>query len=432
MKYIENLENTHVFVPTSHLTVISKKRKQPLNDTHFNAIKRFKPMLIDEPNHTNQCDTTAKKPNFNIILEAVLNISPYFPDNENLTPSPCLTYDQETENHNLLIENKFNLNSLDYNLKDLDLSHRATLSYLIERNISNAIVSPFDQYAYSKLTKTSMDANLRKAKSYDNYNSCKLKYLSNLVKQFKLTDKEYLKRNQFLPSAVSSFLAPFLFDIFTVSDLERLGTTTVETILNLRRSFTPRKFLKKDYLMSEISQDILWNCIALYKFKLPSGSNLRMGLFNYYLSYIYMLTHLELVLKSKDYNASLLNEYSKKIADLEKLLPILLNALILNGLFKHSDLHNFKRFIKNNHKTCQANIESAYYKNGIKHLSSVVSTSFPLSLSSLCRIKIRNNLKQYDSMTINQLNLSQHMKETLMFNKELKMTLRFSKCGSNS
>lgn len=302
----------------------------------------------------------------------------------------------------------------DYNLTTMNLSDKETLFYLIERNLSNFLLSPFDQFAYSRLTNTSLDSRMIKVKVFDRYNSSKIKKLASLSCRYDLNDKQYLRCNPLMPSAISSSLSPFFFDIFSIGDLEKLGSDTVQKILSLKRSHTPKKFLDKDQLTENIAQNILWNCIALYKFRISSERTVRMGLFNYYLSYVYVISHLELLSESIKDSSKIVKEINK----LKLLLPKLMKALINNGLFKNPDFNRFKEFLSS-HKRLELTqgIENAYYKNAIKYVEAE-QLSKPLSLSALCRVKVKSSLKTYDYETLELLDLPKPVKKFLMFEDE--------------
>ena len=133
---------------------------------------------------------------------------------------------------------------------------------------------------------------------------------------------------------------------------------------------------------------------------------MRTGLFNFYLSCVYVVTHLE---------ASLACEESR----LRALLSLLLTALVNNGMFTHVEFLEFKKFVAGElvHAT---GIEHAYYRNAIESVTRGAMVESPLKLSSLCRIKVRSRLVTFSGEMLAGLGLSKNIESFLMFDKELK------------
>lgn len=213
-------------------------------------------------------------------------------------------------------------------------------------------------------------------------------------------------------------------------------------------------------LTDHLVENIIWNCIVLFKFKLyqtptdgtesqlfgGSGRSNSSGFNNYfinfYLSFFYIRTHMELVLlKIKD-NAALSETMRKKLADLDSYLPQLLNALVLTGNFTQLDYHRLRRFcmkqgydVDDIDDTIESSLASKtrrrrsidltgeYFKNVIKSVQPTFQTAFPLKLKDLCRIKIRNSLNQLDSTSIAQLNVTPDVQSFLLFDNEIRQIL---------
>lgn len=423
---------TSVFSPFNSDRAESKnKRPHPDSvDTTFiknsSGIKRQKLNTIDSVQFQSN---SSNSNNLDTIHQVLLRRSPYFLDD---------TSDAEEKNTNPValvdvnnIQDFFNnrrtyMNVPQYNLQCLNLTEKETLLYLIERNLSNSMMAPFDQYAYTKLTNNALGSTLPDASSFDKYNSLKIKKLDELSKTYTLNSRTYLKLNTFMPSAISAFLSPFFLEIFTVSDLDQLGSKCVNKMLNLRRTSTLiKKTLNREQLFENITQNLIWNIIALYKLKTPSGDNIlvRMGLFNFYLSKVYMLTHLERLVVSMQRSQAVqskIESYTKKINELKRLLPALLKALFKNGLFKGEDFHAFKRFCADKLASVESkSLEHDYYSCAIEQVSCYVELSSPLSLASVCRNRIRSVLNGYEANVFDQLELSKMDTSFLIFDEEL-------------
>jgi hypothetical protein len=147
----------------------------------------------------------------------------------------------------------------------------------------------------------------------------------------------------------------------------------------------------------------------------------------------------------------LAESFAKKYNQLGYILPNLLEAMILNGLFKHADLIKFKKFFlskqfplnefqnsilnpsNQEHQKQQKsvslyynskydlvnNLKQVYLNNSLISLTSKSSNCFPLKLKNLCRIQLKERLNSYDSITINKLNIPKTIKEFLLFDDEL-------------
>ena len=402
--------NIHSSVSVENKSITSNKRQKLLNNR----------LEIEDKSYDCHSNTSISS-HLDTIHQVLLRRSPYFSD----------TSDAETSNEaladiinipELIINRRTYLTVPQYSLNCLNLSDKETLMYLIERNVSNSILAPYDLYAYTKLTNTPLESLLAKISVFDKYNSLKIKKSYEMSKTYSLNSKTYLKSNSFIPNAISAFLSPFFLEIFTVSDLEQLGSKCVRKMLNLRGIHIHRSSLHEQ-LFENISQNILWNIITLYKFKIKCDNPaIRMGLFNFYLSYVYILTHLECLIHSDNEPLQAnLESYIRKTNELRRLLPMLLQALYQNGLFKNEDFHAFKQFCAERQTKMEQNsLENKYYTTAIEQISSSMCTISPLSLASLCRLKIKSSLNVYDLEEVSQLQLSKPVISFLMFDEELR------------
>lgn len=409
------------------------KNKRPNPDSvdatfinNSSGIKRQKLNTIN----SSQCQSNSSNTNnLDTIHQVLLRRSPYFLDDtsdaKEKNTNPVALADVENI-QDFFNKRKTYIHVPHYNLQCLNLTDKETLLYLIERNLSNSIMAPFDQYAYTKLTNNALGSTLPDASSFDKYNSFKIKKLDELSKTYTLNSRTYLKLNSFMPSAISAFLSPFFLEIFTISHLDQLGSKCVNKMLNLRRTSTlTKKTLNREQLFENITQNLIWNIIALYKLKAPSGGNIlvRMGLFNFYLSNVYMLTHLERLvasLQSSQAIQSKIESFTKKITELKRLLPALLKALYKNGLFNGEDFHAFKRFCADKLASVESkSLEHDYYSCAKEQISCYVELNSPLSLTSVCRNRIRSVLNVYEADVFDQLELSKIHTSFLMFDEEL-------------
>jgi hypothetical protein len=149
----------------------------------------------------------------------VLSASPSSSSSSSLSSSLSLTCSPDKQDSTMIdsdfyknFENLLNSKPINkmfkYNLDDsLNLTRKDTLIYLIERNISNGILAPFDQYAYFKLqTKSSNNqATIENKHVYNYYN---IRKISKLTRTYNIEDRHFLKHNNLMPSCVSALLMP--------------------------------------------------------------------------------------------------------------------------------------------------------------------------------------------------------------------------------
>lgn len=390
-----------------------------LNDRTSNETKRIRYQLEIEE------DPPLKRQKLHLEGENPLYNELVFPNNQNtsITTTTCpKNQDALTDIANLKIlldkQTKVFKNSFKYNIDNLNLSDKETLIFLIDRNLQNCIIPPVDLFAYSKLNKIASLKDLS-VKRYDKYNSLKINHIQKLSKKYDLDSAEFLKHNTLLPGPISYYLTPLFFDIFSINDLKRLGPKTVKFILHLKKDYTPTNILDAAQLTSNIKQNILWNCIALHKFKLPKTDIVKMGAFNFYLCFIYILTHIEWLIAKNRIVESRIEMEKSKLTDMKTYLPSLFNALIINGHFTHSDFFKFKKFAQKKLRNNEENIETAYYQNSLKYVTSMPVIKSPLTLASLCRITVKDNMKNFNQEKISELQLSKTMQSFLRFEDEL-------------
>lgn len=338
-----------------------------------------------------------------------------------------------------------------YNLNSLNLMKKETLLFLVESNYANKLIAPFDQLAYSRLSTSQTVFNSPNSMSKLDFNYSNIKKLNKLLKlvNYNPLDKRFLKKNLLLPNCVSSLLMPFFFDIFKMTELQsRFNKEQINLILNLKRSYGQKANqynLDYEVLTSYYKENLVWNCFALYKYRFfdSYNPNYRMAFFNYYLSYVYIQIHLESVVwhyqSFGSSHAQCVRDHVKKAIDVGLLLAPLLNALIVNGLFKHSDYLRFKRFYtrqnfmrlsvdnnswpssseNNNNNKSVFDLERRYFDNAMKSLESKCENCFPLKLKHLCRIKVKESLKKFDISTVSRLNLPTAVKSFLLYDDEI-------------
>lgn len=188
-------------------------------------------------------------------------------------------------------------NLLKYSLSNrLHLMRKDTLIFLIESNLATNLRSPFDQLAYDRLKRSNRLQPERSTKFDYNYASVRrfCRFLSQRQIHNPL-DKRLLKQNALLPNCMSTFLMPFYFDIFKVTELSNFNQEQIQLMLALKRSFRAQIFLNYDVLIAYLRENIVWNCFILFKYRHLRTPDARMGVFNFYLSFIYILIHLEQV-----------------------------------------------------------------------------------------------------------------------------------------
>ena len=332
------------------------------------------------------------------------------------------------------------LSLLKYNLDNLSLNRKDTVLFLIEKNLRNHIVSPFDQLAYMRMRKLGACAayrNLEFSREHDyNYKSITQLHKFMLKLNRNLLNKKYLTKNNLLCGCVSMFLMPFFFDIFKPTEVQTFSQTTVDTILQLKRAYKTEMHLRYDSLISYFEENIVWNCIVLYKYKFGADSRTRMGYLNFYMSFVYILIHLRSVALHSS-NQTVVKTHLRKVAELSSVLPQLLDALIQNGLLTYKDYSSFESFLNkqtptllelgangeplldSNANNLISEFKQTYLNMSYKALSSRIGQLFPMKLKHMCRIRVKQLMSTYDSKTVGQLDVSEPVKNMLLFDDEL-------------
>jgi hypothetical protein len=374
-------------------------------------------------------------------------------------------------------------NMLKYDLNStLNITRKDTLIYLIERNKSNQIMAPFDLFVYSRIKQNnkyylncfpgaSSDSNnlngqfsksqenLKTKYDYNYSNIKKVNYLFKLI-QNNPFDKTYLKQNNLLLNSVATFLMPFFFDIFKMAELRSFSSNSVEMISNLKQSYNTQMFLDQDSLTSHLTENVLWSCFVIYKYRLDDSFRTRLNYLNFYLSNIFQLIHLESIInflnkQSKLENGQSINStkvYIKKFIELNFALPHFMEALILTGLFKHGDYLRFLSFYytkqitsppesitfsnltsKQNQTHQQldsencVNLKAKYLNSSMKSLTQKANEMFPLKLKNLCRIKLRESYPDMNAFESKNVSIPVSLKNFILYEDELEKLFTSSK-----
>jgi hypothetical protein len=366
-----------------------------------------------------------------------------------------------------------------YDLTSLNVIKKEILLFLIESNYMNKILSPFDHFAYSRLTKlnslcSDSFSNGHKDSRRLKFNYSNVRKLQKLLAQvnYDPLDRRFLKKNPLLPNCVSQLLMPFYFDIFSISEMQSMfNQSQLNLVLNLKRSYafkTTHLILDYEVLTNYFRENIVWNCLLLFKQK-PANcfdKEKRMAYLNFFFSFVYIQIHLESVVyyyqQQTHFDSSMrekiVKDHMKKAIELGLLLPSLLDSLILTGSLKHSEFLRFKKYYLkrklllvnknknhfsnncetrssisenvvinnnlihfNNNTKLITNLEEKYFDNCYKSVENKFLT--PLKLKEQCRLSIKHSLnKNYDRATIStKLNgcLPNSMKSYLLYDDEI-------------
>jgi hypothetical protein len=346
-----------------------------------------------------------------------------------------------------------------YNLNQLNVTRKDTLLYLIERNKIHKIYSPFDSYIFTKLRpnhkyivsfnndnisflNTKQEEKIDTTHIYNYLNIKKLSKVNAANNNINQMENSYLKHNSLMPNCMSTLMMPFFFDIFSMTDLNKLDRETLGMINLLKKSYITRANLDFQLMTSYITENLVWNCIILYKLRFNDNFDNRMGYFNFYLTYLYMSIYLKNCIQ---FINNELNPVSKscmyKLDELKSTLPYLLEAFILNGLIKQSDYVKIKKFLNkklflstnndeytNSHelKNDYLNTISIHLQNRLEvddqrcNTNKINNDAFPLKLKDLCRLRVKSCMNTYDLSQIEKLNVPLSVKEYLNFDDELK------------
>lgn len=318
---------------------------------------------------------------------------------------------------------------LTLNLSNKNLIKKEYLLFYIEKNFSNGIKCPFDLIAYNRLSRIPFAIFDEK----NVYNCSKVEKISNIFSncQNNPLDVKFLQNNSILKCTAGSFLMPFYLDIFRISELKEFSPIEIDMILEIKKNFSAHINLNYDSLTSNYKENILWNCLVIYKYKLDDARKFKsnkLEFINYLLAMMFNLFHLEYVVKYLQRKFSHENQILKihiiKALELRNMIPLLVEAYILTGLFTYNDYVHYKSFVAKKVKlifgTSEFNIEKAYYENSLKIIRKTRGKIFPLKLSDLCRIVIRNSIIDFNKNNVFKLSCSSQIKKFILFQNQLK------------
>ena len=334
---------------------------------------------------------------------------------------------------------------------ELNLIRKSSLICLIERNRSNNISCPFDEIVYKRFFLDNYEKHRLKLnndtlyKDNDFFSKNECFFIEN-IKSFKLNvfDLDKIKLIDLMPNSVAMLLMQFFFDIFQPSELRNFFKTTLNIILELKNAFKPKLYFDEIVATSYLTENILWNCFALFNFRFEK--TYLNGILNYFTSLYCVADYLE---KKNELN---------KAKEIKKIAPFIAQALVLNGLFDRYDLWllnnyyfkmvdtnlspntsylnaclnrsslscNLKR-IENNldNQPCtsrsQANKRFKYVEESIMVLAREVDGDRPMMLKHMCRIKVKNYLREFNHKTVESLNVKDDLKSILFFNHEFEL-----------
>ena len=326
---------------------------------------------------------------------------------ELLTKAIVLEEDEDYSNKvywSLFNENKTNPKTYSPNKNsmiqnDTNLIRKASLLKLIERNRLNQICCPFDEIVYTNLSyePSQLPIELIEPKRI----KMRLDHLDSLKKfEYRQFDLKNDSLDYLLPNCISTFLMQYFFDIFPPSELKLLTPSILEILLKLKSLFKPQVHLDSNLKLTHLLEDILWNCFALFKYKYDKS--FTKGFINYYQSLFTIINHC----KNDFYFQKL-----KLETGIRKLAPYYIEALILTGLFDESDFKTYSKLIAFEHDEL---MYEAYkiIENKMKSLNQ------PMKLKHMCRIRIKNEIKEFNSIHLDALNISENLKSFILFNSE--------------
>lgn len=448
---------------------IVKRQRIITGETDLDDDEMYDDVIIDPDNEDDTESSSCSESMFSFLalLESVKNIqSDRGIDSSNNTTSV------EIFNDKLLFKQITRL--FKFNLYQLNLSKKETLMFLIEWNCSQCrLLAPFDQLAYNRLAEMHMTQR-RPSKLFESYvlhNSSNTSLEYNLLTIRRLSfilkacgsdplDRRFLRKNSLLLNTQASFLAPFYLDIFPVSEIERLfNNFQIDLIKQMRHAYTEKfshKLIKRSRLDNAIdfttltdyiAENIVWNCLILFKYhftrpnrhkmsRVASTDTFQLRAFrlhnrqavwdkfyyiNFYLSFVYISVHLDLVISYKNESNATLE--IQKLATLNQLLPKLLETLILSNHVSKYDLARIESCFTARLTECgdRDDLESMYYKKTLNEIKSL-NYSTPLTLKHLCRVRIKESLVEFDMTTLNQINdtrLTGELKRYVLFDHEI-------------
>lgn len=297
------------------------------------------------------------------------------------------------------------------NIQELNLVKRNSILYLIERNRNNKIICPFDEFAFLKFK--SQEAELESATSPNSnvVNMSDLSSKTNITK-VNLVDLRFYDSNSstdFMPNCLSSYLMPFFFDIFQPSELKKITSKMVDILLKLKTSYKPQVFLNEmsteSAFLTQLVDNCLWSCFALFNRRFHD--KYKLGFLNYFISSVCYYRRV-LLLKSDQ----LVDKESKILCNFKQVISFYVEALVLNGLIKPSDLKLVVQL-------AEQNPNAEYIQDVLEIMNQVLGKFIPMKLKDMCRILVKRSLKPYfDLDSVKQLKLNHKDTEFLLFNDE--------------
>lgn len=299
-------------------------------------------------------------------------------------------------------------NNNSINLNEINLIRKTSLLKLIERNRLNQICCPFDEIVYENLSfeTSQLPVELigpKRAKMRQDLLDSVRKF------EFKQFELENESLDYLLPNCLSTFLMQFFIDIFPPSELKLLTPSILEILLKLKSHFKPQVHLDSKLKMANLLEDILWNCFALFKYKFDAS--FKVGFMNYYQSLFSIMNH---------YKEDAYFQKLNLTSGVRKLAPYYIEALILNGLLDQADFKAYSKLIL---------VENYEHLEAYKIIEAKMkSLAQPMKLKFMCRIRIKQVMKEFNSVQLDSLNISNNLKNFILFNSEFESYYNENKC----
>lgn len=370
----------------------------------------------------------------------LLNLASIFDSSNSISSSKKQktnnSIDDSIDLGNFFSRHSIRLKFLEVDICNLNLINKDNLLYLIEKNFSHGIKCPFDLFAYNRLSKTKPSSRFDEKNLY---NFSQVNKISKIFSDYQNNplDSKFLRNNSLLACTVGSFLMPFYFDLFRVSELNQFSPIEIDLVLVLKKNYKISLYLNYDSLIRNFKENILWNCLTIYKYKLDDTN--RLEFFNYFLALMFTLYHSEIVVNYLQRQLFHENKIFKihviKALELSAMIPLLLEAFILTGIFSHKQFIKYENFATNRLNTLiqndSYNIEKKYYEKTLDMIGQTRNQVFPIKLSNLCRLKIRNSLIDCNQFNVKKLPCSNEIKNFILYQTELKNCFDKYKCRMN-
>ena len=275
-----------------------------------------------------------------------------------------------------------------------DLRHhkrnKSSLLNVVERNVQcKQVYAPFDTFAYMSLHHHCLPAEI----SHNALALCRRRSSSCCSLD---EGEEAAALVQLMPSSVSSHLvSTVFFDVFSVTQLEAMHRLTLNSLLELKRGENDNRSAVTPH-RNELANDLMWHCFALYKFKFGRDQETRRGLFNYVL-------------------ALLQRTPAGQQRVLQRLLPCLVEALVLNGLLGKYELDVIARkFAATGDSGTTMSLVAMQQQQ-----------QQPMSLKRLCRVNVKTSLVDYSPSGVRQLAmLPSELQHFLLYDSEFQCAMR--------